>query len=151
MREDVLRSLVAAETRRPFDLAAGPLLRACLLLLGAGEQALVAVLHHIAGDGWSMGILVREVTALYAAFAAGGPSPLPELPLQYADFAVWQRSWLQGEALEREVAFWREQLAGLPPCLELPTDRPRPAARTSRGPDGGAPPAAGTDWVQKGR
>ena len=80
-----------------------------------------------------MGILVREVAALYAAFAAGRPSPLPELPVQYADFAVWQRSWLHGEVLEREIAFWRRQLAGLPPLLELPTDRPRPAVQSFRG------------------
>ncbi len=90
-------------------------------------------MHHIASDGWSMGILVREVTALYAAFAAGRPSPLPELPVQYADFAVWQRSWLHGEVLESEIAFWRRQLAGLPPLLELPTDRPRPAVQSFRG------------------
>ena len=90
-------------------------------------------MHHIASDGWSMGILVREVAALYAAFAAGRPSPLPELPVQYADFAVWQSSWLQGEVLEREIAYWRQQLAGLPPLLELPTDRPRPAVQSFRG------------------
>ena len=90
-------------------------------------------MHHIASDGWSMGILVREVAALYAAFAEGRPSPLPELPVQYADFAVWQRSWLHGEVLESEIAFWRRQLAGLPPLLELPTDRPRPAVQSYRG------------------
>src|SRR6185369_5849685 len=81
----------------------------------------------------SMGILVREVAVLYAAFAEGRRSPLPELPMQYADFAVWQRSWLQGEVLEREIAYWKQHLAGLPPLLELPTDRPRPAVQSFRG------------------
>ncbi|HEY2738663.1 MAG TPA: amino acid adenylation domain-containing protein, partial [Thermoanaerobaculia bacterium] len=90
-------------------------------------------LHHIASDGWSMGILVREVVALYAAFAVGLPSPLPELAMQYADFAAWQHSWLQGEVLENEISFWRWQLAGLPHLLELPTDRPRPAVQSHRG------------------
>nr|QEO74530.1 condensation domain-containing protein [uncultured bacterium] len=90
-------------------------------------------MHHIVSDGWSMGILVREMAALYAAFAEGTPSPLPELPVQYTDFAVWQHSWLQGEVLEREISFWRRQLAGLPPVLELPTDRPRPARQRFRG------------------
>ncbi len=127
-REDVLQRLVAAETRRPFDLAAGPLLRACLLLLGAGEQALVAVLHHIAGDGWSMGIFARELAAFYAACTGGLAPSLPELPVQYADFAVWQRRWLQGAALEAQIAHWRAALDGVPPGLELPVDRPRPAS-----------------------
>src|SRR6185369_13260453 len=89
--------------------------------------------HHIASDGWSMGILVREVAALYVAFAEGRPSPLPELPVQYADYSSWQRSWLHGEVLETEISYWRRQLAGLPPLLELPTDRPRPAAQSFRG------------------
>ncbi len=90
-------------------------------------------MHHIVSDGWSMGVLVREVAALYAAFLEGRPSPLPELPVQYADFAVWQRSWLTGEVLERELSCWRERLAGAPPVLELPTDRPRPALPSRRG------------------
>jgi non-ribosomal peptide synthetase component F len=90
-------------------------------------------MHHIVSDGWSMGVLVRELTALYGAAVAGRPSPLPELPLQYADFAVWQRGWLQGEVLERQIAYWRERLAGVPDSLDLPADRPRPATPTYRG------------------
>jgi amino acid adenylation domain-containing protein len=131
-------ALAAAEASCPFDLSRGPLLRGLLLRLsvpseGRMDHVLALTVHHIVSDGWSMGILVREVTALYAAFAAGRPSPLPELPVQYADFAAWQRSWLRGEALESEIAFWRRQLAGLPPLLTLPTDRPRPAVQTFRG------------------
>ncbi|HEX6863771.1 MAG TPA: amino acid adenylation domain-containing protein, partial [Thermoanaerobaculia bacterium] len=120
-------ALAREEAGRPFDLARGPLLRGLLLRLGERDHAVVLTVHHIASDGWSMGILVREVAALY------GGAPLPPLPVQYADFAAWQRSWLQGEVLEREIAFWRHQLAGLPPVLELPTDRPRPAAQSYRG------------------
>ena len=92
---------------------------------------LLVTMHHIVSDGWSMGVLVRELAALYAAFAGGRPSPLPELPIQYADFAAWQRGGCSGEVLASELAYWRGQLAGLPPALELPTDRPRPAVRFS--------------------
>ncbi|HVG10073.1 MAG TPA: amino acid adenylation domain-containing protein, partial [Thermoanaerobaculia bacterium] len=132
-REDLVRPLTAAETRRPFDLASGPLLRGLLLRLAAQDHAVVLTMHHIASDGWSIGILVREIAALYAAFAADRPSPLPELPVQYADFAAWQSSWLRGEVLDQEIAFWRRELAGLPPLLELPTDHPRPAVLSHRG------------------
>ena len=89
-------------------------------------------MHHIISDGWSLGVLVRELAALYRAFAQGQPSPLPELPVQYADYAVWQRQWLQGERLQSQLAYWKQRLAGLAP-LELPTDRPRPAVQTFRG------------------
>jgi Condensation domain len=126
-------ALAGEEAARPFDLACDPMLRGVVLRLAAQDHVLALTVHHIASDGWSTGILVREVTALYAAFAGGQPSPLPELPVQYADFAVWQRSWLQGEILEGEIAYWRRQLAGLPPLLELPTDRPRPAVQSFRG------------------
>ncbi len=132
-REAQALLLTDEEAARPFDLAHGPLLRGVLLRLAEEEHIAALTMHHIASDGWSMGILVREITALYAAFAQGRPSPLPELPVQYADFAVWQRSWLQGEILEGEVSFWRRQLTGLPPQLELPTDRPRPAVQSFRG------------------
>ena len=105
--------LAGEEAGRPFDLARGPLLRGVLLrLVGEETTSLALTMHHIVSDGWSMGILVREVAALYAAFAGGRPSPLPELPVQYADFAVWQRSWLHGEVLEGEIAFWRAAARG---------------------------------------
>ncbi|HYX23392.1 MAG TPA: condensation domain-containing protein, partial [Thermoanaerobaculia bacterium] len=135
-REAASLALAVEEAGRPFDLARDLKLRGVLLRLSAEDAAdhIVALtMHHVASDGWSMGILVREVTELYAAFAQGQPSPLPELPVQYADFAVWQRSWLHGEVLEREIDWWRRQLAGLPPVLELPTDRPRPAMQSFRG------------------
>ncbi|HEY0512098.1 MAG TPA: amino acid adenylation domain-containing protein, partial [Thermoanaerobaculia bacterium] len=126
------RRLGREEAARPFDLGRGPLFRVTLLRLGAAEHVLLLDLHHIVSDGWSMGVLVREIAALYGAALAGGPSPLPELPVQYADFAVWQRSWLQGEELERQIAYWRRRLAGVPPVLELPADRLRPATPTRR-------------------
>ncbi|MEA2603267.1 MAG: hypothetical protein QOF89_4259 [Acidobacteriota bacterium] len=124
--------LAAADAREPFDLALGPLMRARLYRTGESEHLLYHNVHHIAYDGWSMGIFARELAAVYDAFAAGLPSPLPELPVQYLDFAVWQRDWLTGEVLARQVAYWRRQLASVPP-LELPTDRPRPAVRTHDG------------------
>jgi hypothetical protein len=114
------RRLATQEARRPFDLSQGPLLRATLLRLGERDHVLLLTMHHIVSDGWSMSILFRELSVLYEAFSTGRPSPLPELAIQYADFAVWQRQWLQGEVLE-------EQLDAAPPLLELPTDRPRPA------------------------
>ncbi len=131
--DDALRARLDREASRPFDLERGPLFRAALLRLGADEHALLLVMHHVVSDGWSMGVLLRELAALYAAFAAGGPSPLAPLPVQYADFALWQRAWLRGDVLERQVAFWRERLAGAPPLLELPTDHPRPPVKSSRG------------------
>ncbi|HEX2252566.1 MAG TPA: condensation domain-containing protein, partial [Thermoanaerobaculia bacterium] len=135
-----VRRVVREEGGRPFDLAAAPLLRGLLVRLGpghpsgrpSGENVLALTLHHIASDGWSLSILTRELTALYAAFAAGRPSPLPALPVQYADFARWQRRRLSGEALEAEVDHWRGRLAGAP-ALELPTDRPRPRVAGTRG------------------
>jgi amino acid adenylation domain-containing protein len=132
-REAEAQQLATEEARRPFDLAQGPLLRAILLRLDKEEHVLLLTMHHIVSDGWSMGILFRELSALYGAFSVGKPSPLPELPIQYADFAVWQRQWLQGEVLEAQLAYWRKQLDGAPSMLELPTDRPRPAVQTSRG------------------
>jgi amino acid adenylation domain-containing protein len=131
-REREVSLRVRAEVERPFDLAAGPLVRAVLLRLGAEEHALLVTMHHIASDGWSVGVLVRELGELYAAFAAGRPSPLAELAIQYADYALWQRSWLVGEELERRLARWRERLAAVP-ALDLPTDRLRPAALSLRG------------------
>nr|QEO74808.1 condensation domain-containing protein [uncultured bacterium] len=130
---DRARQLVVEEASRPFDLANGPLLRVTLVRLAPEEHLALLTMHHIASDGWSMGILVREITTLYAAFLESRPSPLPDLQIQYADFAVWQRGWLTGEVLEGEIAFWRERLAGAPPVLELPTDRPRPSTRRNQG------------------
>ncbi|MEW5928737.1 MAG: amino acid adenylation domain-containing protein [Gemmatimonadota bacterium] len=129
------RALAAAaeEAWRPFDLAAGPLFRAALFCVAADDHVLVLAQHHAVTDGWSMGVLFRELSALYSALLRGEPSPLAPLPVQYADFAVWQRGWLAGEVLERQVAFWRETLSGAPPRLELPTDRPRRAVRSTRG------------------
>ncbi|HEX6908775.1 MAG TPA: amino acid adenylation domain-containing protein, partial [Longimicrobium sp.] len=132
-REAALRDLVADEAARPFDLAAGPLLRTTLARLGDDEHALLFTLHHIVSDGWSTGVLVREVSELYGAFAEGRAASLPELPVQYADFAAWQRAWLTGDVLAEQLGWWRERLAGAPPLLELPTDRPRPAAVSDRG------------------
>ena len=125
--------LAAEEGRRPFDLARGPVLRLLYLQVADEVQAVVATLHHIASDGWSSGILRREMQTLYLAFAAGRPSPLPELPLQYADYAAWQRQWLSGETLEGELAYWRHALEGMPTLLDLPTDRPRPPVQGFRG------------------
>ncbi|HEX6901809.1 MAG TPA: non-ribosomal peptide synthase/polyketide synthase, partial [Thermoanaerobaculia bacterium] len=132
LRETEAARVTLQEKRRRFDLSRGPLMRALLLRVAPEEHALVVVQHHIASDGWSLGVLVREVGALYPAFLEGRPSPLPELPVQYADYAIWQRGWLQGEALEAEIDWWRQRLAGVAP-LELPTDRPRPLARTFQG------------------
>ncbi|HEX8273629.1 MAG TPA: amino acid adenylation domain-containing protein [Longimicrobiaceae bacterium] len=127
-----LRRLADADAAAPFDLAAGPPLRAALVRLGGEDHALLLAVHHAVSDGWSTGILFRELSALYGAFAAGVPSPLAEPPVQYADFAVWQRAWLAGPRLERQLRWWTERLAGAPPLLELPTDRPRTATRAPR-------------------
>ena len=121
------------DARRRFDLTKGPLLRANLLRLGETEHVLLLTIHHIISDGWSVGVFVRELAALYEAYIAGRPSPLPELSIQYADFAGWQRDWLQGERLEEQLSYWRAQLAGAPSLLELPTDRPRPPLQSYKG------------------
>jgi amino acid adenylation domain-containing protein len=132
-REAEAARLAAAEARRPFDLQRGPLLRMSLLRLAAWEHALVTAMHHIVSDGWSLGVFSRELGALYRAFAAGEPSPLPELPIQYADFALWQRRWLSGPPLAAQLAWWTQQLGGAPAVLELPLDRPRPPVRSYLG------------------
>ncbi len=137
-RRRELTRRVAEESLRPFDLACGPLLRGTLVRLADRENALLLTLHHVISDGWSMGVLVREVTALYAAAVAGWRGrplgeALPPLPVQYADFSVWQSRRLSGETLRRELEHWREKLAGVPPFLELPTDRPRPPVQTFGG------------------
>jgi hypothetical protein len=132
-RETEARRLASEEARRPFDLSRGPLLRASLLRLAEEDHILLLTMHHIVSDGWSSGILFREFGALYEAFTAGKPSPLPELTIQYADYAVWQRDWLQGAVLEKQLAYWGKQLGGDLPVLELPTDRPRPVVQTFNG------------------
>jgi amino acid adenylation domain-containing protein len=132
--EGEARSRIAADAASPFDLAAGPLWRARLLRTGEASHVLLVVLHHIVTDGWSMEILEREMAELYEAFAAGRPSPLPEPPLQYADWAAWQRGWLEEGELERQLSWWRRELDGVR-ALDLPTDRPRPARRRLRGAD----------------
>ncbi|MCP4664032.1 MAG: amino acid adenylation domain-containing protein, partial [bacterium] len=127
------RRLAEEEALCPFDLSAGPLIRCTLLRLQEEDHAVLVTMHHIVSDGWSVGVFLRELTALHEAFSRGRPSPLAELPLQYADFAYWQRQWLEGEVLEAELAFWKQVLGGAPQRLELPTDRPRPAIQTFRG------------------
>src|SRR5262249_45541433 len=127
------KQIAEAEARLPFDLERGPLLRMRLLRLVEEEQVLLVTMHHIVSDGWSLGVLVREVATLYTAFAAGQQILLAELPIQCADDAVWQREWLREEVLEQQLSYWREQLAGAAPVLELPTDHPRPAMQSFRG------------------
>ena len=132
-REAEVQRLAQVEAAQPFDLGTGPLLRATLLRLSADEHVALLTMHHIVSDGWSIGILIRELAALYEAFTQDQPSPLPELPIQYADYAVWQREWLSGEVLEKQLGYWREQLAGAPAQLELPTDHARPAVQSVAG------------------
>jgi amino acid adenylation domain-containing protein/non-ribosomal peptide synthase protein (TIGR01720 family) len=131
-REAEARRRASEEARRPFDLAEGPLIRAQVLRLDASDHVLLLTLHHIVGDGWSMNVLFEELTTAYAALAAGRPAALPDLPIQYADFAVWQREWLRGEVLEAQLAYWEGHLAGAP-VLELPGDRARPRIKTYQG------------------
>ncbi|HYP40107.1 MAG TPA: amino acid adenylation domain-containing protein [Chloroflexia bacterium] len=124
---------VKEEAQHPFDLARGPLLRAYLLRLGEKEHLLVLVMHHIVSDGWSMSVLTEELAGLYRAFAAGQQPSLPDLPVQYADYALWQREWLQGKALQAQLDYWKGQLKGAPSVTELPTDRPRSPMLSYRG------------------
>src|SRR5215217_796643 len=121
------------EGRRPFDLSTGPLLRVTVLKLGEQEHVLVLVLHHIVADGWSTWVLTQELETLYGAYVKGEAATLPELPVQYVDYAVWQREWLKGEVLEEQLSWWRAKLAGVPEALEVPTDRPRPAVQGYQG------------------
>lgn len=132
-REAEAQCLLKKEIQRPFNLSSDLMLRAMLLQLGDQEHILLLVMHHIASDGWSIGILFREFMTLYEVFASGGSPSLASLPIQYADFAVWQRQWLQGEVLEKQLAYWKQQLSGELPVLELPTDYSRPALQSFRG------------------
>jgi amino acid adenylation domain-containing protein len=131
-REARARHIIDVEVQQPFDLGAGPLLRAQLLRLAAEEHLLLLNVHHIAADGWSMGVLWRELSAAYDAYVKGQEPELPALPIQYADYAIWQRQWLQGEVLEGQLAYWKDKLADLP-TLELPADRPRPPVASHQG------------------
>ncbi|NTX52829.1 non-ribosomal peptide synthetase [Myxococcus sp. CA039A] len=130
--DEVLRH-AEAEARRPFDLSAGPMLRARLLRVSEDEHVLMLMLHHVSCDGWSMGVMERELRELYGAFTEGRAPTLPGLAVQYADYALWQREWLKGEVLESQLAWWKALLSGASPALELPVDRPRPPVQTFQG------------------
>ncbi|HKP10768.1 MAG TPA: amino acid adenylation domain-containing protein, partial [Blastocatellia bacterium] len=132
-REAELAELIQLETQRPFRLSEIPLLRTRLVKLGEQDHVLLLTLHHIISDGWSIGIMIRELSAIYESLSTGKAVPLPELPIQYADFAQWQRRWLQGEVLEERLSYWRRKLAGAAGVLDLPTDRPRPALQSYEG------------------
>jgi amino acid adenylation domain-containing protein len=142
-REAVASRRAGEEASRPFDLAAGPLVRATLLRLGPEGHVLLLCTHHVVTDGWSMGVLFRELGVLYEAYRDGRESPLAELPVQYADYAVWERARLDGRALERELEYWKARLGGAPALLELPTDRPRPAVASRSGASEGVELPAG--------
>ncbi|HEY2738754.1 MAG TPA: condensation domain-containing protein, partial [Thermoanaerobaculia bacterium] len=128
--EEEARRITGEEVRRPFDLERGPLLRLGLLRLGEADHVLLIIAQHLVSDGWSAAVFLRELSLVYTAFAQGRAAELPALPVQYADYAVWQRGWLRGEPLEALLRYWRERLAGVPQVLDLPTDRPRPLAET---------------------
>jgi amino acid adenylation domain-containing protein len=132
-QEKQIHLLTSEECRRPFNLSQGPLYRVSLLSLGAEDHVLLITMHHMVSDGWSIGILVQEFATLYRTYIAGDASPLPDLPVQYADFATWQREWLQGEVLEKQLIYWRNQLADSSHVLDLPTDRRRPPVPSYRG------------------
>ncbi|MGZ4135059.1 MAG: condensation domain-containing protein, partial [Tumebacillaceae bacterium] len=123
-RQQAVKQYVADESKRPFDIHQGPLVRATLLQTDAEEHVLFLIFHHIVSDGWSTMVLIREMTAVYEALLNGKSANLPELPIQYADFAVWQKEWMQGETFEQQMNYWRKQLSGNPTPLQLPVDRP---------------------------
>ncbi|MFN6530351.1 condensation domain-containing protein, partial [Nostoc sp. ChiSLP03a] len=132
-REITSQQLAQQQVTQPFDLAKEALIRATLVVLNETEHVLLVCMHHVVSDGWSMGVFVQELAALYDAYAQGQPSPLAPLPIQYADFAIWQRNWLQGEVLQSQLNYWQQQLQDAPALLSLPTDRPRPAVQTYNG------------------
>jgi amino acid adenylation domain-containing protein len=133
LREENVLNLIAGELKRPFDFKKGPLFRAVLMRLSSDEHILALPIHHIVADGWSFGVFLREISDLYNSYCTGKASQLPDLPVQYADYAIWQRQWLQGEVLERQLRYWKKQLGGELEVLQLPTDRPRPTVQTYRG------------------
>ncbi|MEH1938080.1 MAG: amino acid adenylation domain-containing protein [Nostoc sp.] len=132
-QEIATQKLAQQQAIQPFNLATEPLVRATLLVLSQTEHALLVCMHHIVFDGWSVGVFVQELAALYNAYSQGQPSPLAPLPIQYADFAIWQRNWLQGDVLQSQLSYWQQQLANAPALLSLPTDRPRPSVQTFAG------------------
>lgn len=132
-REDEMQRIVGEETNRPFDLVRGPLLRTRLVQMDEAEHVFILVMHHIIADGWSVSVFLEELSALYAIYTQNTTSTLPELAIQYADFALWQRTWLQGDVLEKQLLYWKEQLGHVPTVLQLPTDRPRSSLPTFRG------------------
>ncbi|MDF5720952.1 MAG: amino acid adenylation domain-containing protein [Rhizonema sp. PD37] len=131
--EKQVKQLVIKETNKPFDLTNGSVLRVMLWRVSQDEYILLLAIHHIAADGWSIGVLIRELSAHYRSISANSSVLLPELSVQYTDFAIWQRQWLTSNVLERQLSYWKQQLAGAPPLLELPTDRSRPAVQTFQG------------------
>src|SRR5262249_1278446 len=134
-REARLRAHEQQETQQAFDLGAGPLSRGKLLRMSSEDHVLLITMHHIISDGWSVEVFARELGALYTAYHEGRGNPLKPLPVQYADYAQWQREWLKGEALERQLSYWKSQLQGATPELQLPGDRPRPPSQSYRGDD----------------
>jgi len=132
-RNAEVERIIRQESQHPFNLARGPLWRARLLRVEEEEHIFLLVIHHIISDDWSSNVLFAELATFYEAFSQGGAWPLPDLPIQYADYAVWQRQWLQGDILQAHLAYWEKQLKGIPPLLEMPTDRPRPAIQTFAG------------------
>ena len=125
--------LAREEAHRPFDLSRDLMLRSTLFKLGGQDHILLLTMHHIASDGWSQGVLLNELNEFYSGYCAGLPPKLPELSIQYADFAIWQREVFQGQTLAQDLSYWREQLSGAPAVLRLPTDHPRPELQTYRG------------------
>ena len=132
-QQERVQEELRSEARIPFDLMRGPVLRAKLLRLGDQDHVLLRTMHHIVSDGWSEGVFNHELMVLYEAFHEGRENPLRPLQVQYADFALWQRKWLEGGALDRGLTYWKQQLAGIPARLELPADRPRPEMQTFGG------------------
>ncbi|MGH2510818.1 MAG: condensation domain-containing protein, partial [Ktedonobacteraceae bacterium] len=132
-REAEVRRLTTQEATHSFDLGHGPLVRASLFQLKEQEHVLLLNMHHLISDGWSVEVLLRELAVLYPAYVQGQPSPLPDLSIQYADFAIWQRQWLETGVLESQLTYWKTQLEHAPALLQLPTDHPRPAPQTFRG------------------
>ncbi len=132
-RESEFMKMAVEESLKPFNLQTGPLLRITLIKLNPEDYGLLVVMHHIVSDNWSTGLFVHEIMRLYEAFVNNQPPQLPDMKVQYADFAVWQRKWLQGKTLEKQLEYWKKQLEGIPPLLELPLDKPRPAYQTYNG------------------